>query len=102
MEITGKLYKKRSVEQISSTFSKREFVIIKKVVINEDIVEDFIKFQLNNSKTELIDKFEIDDIIRVKFNIKGNESHPKDGSEVQYYNNLVAYRIENANPTTNA
>ncbi len=94
-EINGRLIEKFNVQQVSSTFKKREFVLEKKESASGREFIETIKFQLLQDKSDLLDQFEINDEISVSFNIKGNRWE-KDG-KVSYFNNLDAWRITKVN-----
>ena len=90
-EIEGKVILKNDTEQISDKFKKREFVIEVENEKNSDW-NDFIKFQLTQDRTDLLEPISLNDIIKVSFNIKGRKWE-KDG-KVNYFSNLEAWRIE--------
>ena len=77
--------------KISDKFKKREFVIEVENEKNSDW-NDFIKFQLTQDRTELLDTVSLNDVIKVSFNIKGRKWE-KDG-KINYFSNLEAWRIE--------
>ena len=89
-EIEGTVILKEETNQVREKFKKREFVI---EVTNEKNSDwnDFIKFQLTQDRTELLDNVSINDVINVHFNIKGRKWE-KDG-KVNYFSNLEAWRI---------
>lgn len=91
-EITGILLEKSAVQQKTETFKTREFVIEKTDDIGGRTISNYIKFQSVQDKTELVDKFNIGDKIKVYFNIRGTKWN-KDGREL-YFTNLDAWRIE--------
>jgi len=91
-ELTGILINKGKLQQVSSKFRKREFVIEKKETNQNQGFVDYIKFQLTQDRCDLIESFEISDKIKISFNIKGNRWE-KDGN-VNYFTNLDAWRIE--------
>ncbi len=90
-EISGKIIVKDDTQQISDRFRKRDFVI---EVENERNSEwnDFIKFQLTQDRCDLLEIYNINDEIKVSFNIRGRKWE-KDGN-VSYFSNLEAWRIE--------
>lgn len=88
-EITGKLLKKFDTQQVSATFSKREFVIE-----TDGQYPQQIKFELTNDKTVLIDHLEENTAITVFFNIDGREWNGK------YFVNLKAWKIKTATTAT--
>lgn len=98
-ELTGKLIEKFPTVQINERFKKREFVVEKVETSGDRSFTDFIKFQLVQNKTDLLDNFDVDQEIRVQFNLKGNKWE-KNG-KVNYITNLDAWRIEAVNENTN-
>ena len=92
-DITGKLILKEDIQEISASFKKREFVI---EVLNERNPDwnDFIKFQLTQDRCSAIDTISEGQEIKVSFNIRGRKWE-KEG-KVNYFSNLEAWRIENA------
>ncbi len=93
-ELEGKLIEKFNEQQVSNTFKKREFVVEKVEVTNGREFIETIKFQLIQDKCSQIEPFQINDIIKVSFNIKGRKWE-KNG-KVSYFTNLDAWRIEKA------
>jgi len=91
-ELSGKLIEKNDTVQVSDTFKKREFVI--EHIDNSGGKEfiDLIKFQLTGERCSLLDKFNLNDEIKVSFNIRGRR-WVKD-NRVGYFTNLDAWRIE--------
>lgn len=94
LEVTGKLIHKGDTQQVSEKFKKREFVIELIEEINGNLYTNFGKFQLVQTKCEILDRFNIGNDVTVKFNIKGNKWE-RDG-KVNYITNLDAWRIESA------
>jgi len=90
-EITGKLIVKNDLQKISEKFQKREFVI---EVENEKNPQwnDVIKFQLVQDRCDLIEKIQLDELIKVYFNIRGTKWE-KDGRTL-YFTNLECWRLE--------
>lgn len=89
MQITGKLYKKFDVQNITENFSKREFILLDDTNPN---YPQYIKFELYNNSMSLIDNIEENSTIVVDFNIKGRE-YQKNGV-TSYFNSLVAYSVK--------
>lgn len=85
MELTGKLKLKMDEQRFDSGFYKREFV----VTTQEQYPQD-IKFELFKEKCDMIANVNDGDMVKVLFDIRGNEYNGK------YYNNLVAWKIETA------
>lgn len=92
-ELTGKLIEKFDTSQISDSFKKREFVI-ERVESSSSGMEftDQIKFQLTQDRCAIIDSVEINEEIRVSFNIRGRRWVKDD--RVSYFTNLEAWKIE--------
>lgn len=93
-EITGKLIEKYDVQQVTETFKKREFVIQIDEEGNGRTFTNYVKFQLLQANTDKIDAYNVNDEIKVNFNVKGNRWE-KEG-KVNYFTNLDAWRIEGA------
>jgi hypothetical protein len=94
-EISGKLIEKFDTVKVSDRFKKREFVIEKTESNGGMEFTDHIKFQLTQDRCNLIDALNLNDDIKVHFNIRGNKWE-KDG-KVSYFTNLDAWRIEKVN-----
>lgn len=91
-EITGKLIEKYNMVQVNDRFKKREFVIEKTESNGGMEFTDHIKFQLTQDKCNLVDNIELNDEIKVNFNIRGKKWE-RDG-KVNYFTNLDAWKIE--------
>jgi hypothetical protein len=98
-EISGKLIEKYNTVQVSDRFKKREFVIEKTESNGGMEFTDHIKFQLTQDRCNLIDAINLNDDIKVNFNIRGNKWE-KDG-KVSYFTNLDAWRIEKVTTSQN-
>jgi hypothetical protein len=91
-ELVGKLVAKYDTVQRTETFKTREFAIEKTDDIGGRTIVNYAKFQCVQDKTELIDKVNIGDNVKVYFNIKGSKWE-KEG-KTNYITNLDAWRIE--------
>ena len=91
-ELTGKLLIKFDTTQRTESFKTREFVVEKSEDINGKLITNYIKFQCVQDRTNIIDRVNVGDEIKVHFNIRGSKWE-KDG-RVSYFNNLDAWRIE--------
>ncbi len=95
LEVTGTIYEIFDEQQITSTFSKREFVL---ELVDESptgmTFTNYASFQLVNRSCPLIDPFQKGEKVKVSFNLRGNKWE-KDGV-VRYITNLNAWRIERA------
>ncbi len=91
-ELTGKLLEKFDTIQRSETFKVREFIVEKSEDINGKTITNYIKFQCVQDRTNIVDRVNTGDEIKVYFNIKGTR-WDKDG-RISYFSNLDAWRIE--------
>ncbi|HCY90406.1 MAG TPA: hypothetical protein DHV17_09135 [Chitinophagaceae bacterium] len=91
-ELTGKLIAKYDTVQRSETFKTREFVVEKTDDINGRTVVNYVKFQCVQDRTNIVDRVNLGDEIKVYFNIKGSKWE-KEG-RTNYITNLDAWRIE--------
>ena len=99
-EINGRLAEKYETQQVSDRFQKRDFVLeVKSTGTSGYEFVDFIKFQSTQDKCALLDQFDIDDMVKVSFNLRGRKWE-KDG-QVSYFTNLEAWRIEKIQSETN-
>ncbi len=98
-EITGKLTEKFDTQNVTASFKKREFVIEKIENAGGREFTETIKFQLSQDRCDLIDPYQINEDIKVHFNIKGRKWE-KDG-RVSYFTNLEAWRLEKADTQVN-
>jgi len=94
LEITGKLIEKYELVTVSDRFKKREFVLELVEEVNGSPYTNYAKMQLVQNKCEILDRFNVGDMIRVNFNIKGNR-YEKEG-RTSYFSNLDAWRLEKA------
>ena len=83
-EIEGKLKVVDDIQTFASGFSKREFV----VEVEDGRFPQMIKFECVKEKTALTDGLEIEDAVKVTFDIRGNEYKER------YYVNLNAWKLE--------
>jgi len=99
MEVTGKIEKIGNEQQISTSFKKREVVIR-----TEEQYPQPLMIELTQDKTNLIDGYNVGDIVTISINIRGREwTSPK--GEVKYFTSLQGWRIQNVQapaPTASA
>jgi hypothetical protein len=93
-DITGKLVAKFDTVQRTETFRTREFVIETSEDVNGRTLTNYVKFQSVQDRTTVIDRFNIGELVKVHFNIKGSKWE-KNGN-TNYITNLDAWRIEAA------
>ncbi len=99
-ELSGKLIEKYDIVNVSESFKKREFVVETSETNGSMTFNEQIKFQLTRDKCDIIDSFNINDPVRVFFNIKGRRWE-KDG-KVSYFNNLDVWKIDAVNNSSNS
>ncbi|MDT3740831.1 MAG: DUF3127 domain-containing protein [Candidatus Kapabacteria bacterium] len=91
-ELTGKLTEKYEFQQMNENFRKRDFVLEVTTNFSGNQFSDFIKFQLTQDRCSILDMFQLNDMVKVNFNIKGRKWE-KEGN-INYFNTLDAWRIE--------
>ncbi len=89
LEIQGKLHEIFETQQITEKFRKREFV----VEIDDNGYTQYVKFQLNQDKCNIIDNYAVNEQIKVNFNLSGRPYTRKTG-ERDYITNIVAWKID--------
>ena len=82
-EIEGTLINVMKSQSFPSGFVKREFV-----VRTDEMYPQEVKFELYKDKITLIDDFQVNEMVKVSFNIRGSQW------EGRYFTNLQAWRIE--------
>ena len=92
-ELTGKLIVVNPTQQITETFSKREFVVETSEENNGQFYTQSIKFQVVQDKCDVLDQFSVGDEVNVSFNIGGRAWQNKEGV-TKYFNSLNAWKIE--------
>ncbi len=93
-EVIGKLIQKSDTQVVSDRFKKREFVLELEDNVNGNIYTNYARMQCVQAKTDILDRFNDGDMLKVTFNIKGNKWE-RDG-ETRYITSLDAWRIEAA------
>ena len=84
-EIEGDIVKIFDTEKKTDTFQTREFVIK-----TEGQYPQFIKFQLTQDRCDIVDKYNVEQRVKVSFDLRGREWNEK------YFTNLNAWRIDQA------
>lgn len=98
-ELSGNLIAKYETQQVKETFKKREFVIENRRDVNGVTYSDFVKFQLTQTKCDLLDNYQEGEMVKVSFNIRGSKWTKQDGT-ISYITNLEAWRLEKMSATT--
>ena len=88
LKLTGAIHKVFETQEVSSTFKKREFVIV-----TQGEYPEHVKFELTQAKCDEISKHKVGDEITVHFNIRGRKWDSPQG-ETKYFVSLNAWRIE--------
>jgi single-strand DNA-binding protein len=74
--------------QVSEKFKKREFVIE-----TEENYPQFILFELNQDRCDIIDAYQIGQKVTVEYNLKGRQWTNNQG-EVKTFNTLQVWKIQ--------
>ena len=88
-------HNKLKVKLISETkeygdngFKKREVVVTTQEQYPQNILVEFVQ-----DRCEIIDSFQVGDIVKIGINLRGREWTNKD-NEVKYFNSIQGWRIE--------
>jgi single-strand DNA-binding protein len=98
-EISGRIFEIYPVQQVTDKFKKREFILeVKETGNNGFEFIEYIKFQAVQDKCSLLDGLNVNDQVKVSFNLRGRKWE-KDG-QTSYFTNLDAWKIENEQSTS--
>ena len=89
MEVQGSIKVIGEVQEISATFKKRELVISTDEQYPQTLSIEFIQ-----DKTDLLNKFEIGQNVKVGINLRGREWENPQTKEIKYFNSIQGWRIE--------
>ncbi len=89
MEIQGSIKLIGNVQEISPTFKKRELVVTTDEQYPQTISVEFVQ-----DKTDLLNKFEIGQNVKVGINLRGREWENPQTKEIKYFNSIQGWRIE--------
>ena len=89
MEVQGAIKVIREVQEISATFKKRELVITTDEQYPQTLSIEFVQ-----DKTDLLNKFEVGQNVRVSINLRGREWENPQTKEIKYFNSIQGWRIE--------
>ena len=87
-QLNGEIIEIMEEKIISEKFKKREFVL--KHAPNPEY-PDFLKIEVVQNKTDLLDKYKVGDVVDVDINLKGKKWQK--GNESGYFNSIQAWRI---------
>lgn len=88
MKVTGTLKVKKDTQVVSEQFSKREFVL---TVVDGAFSNDIL-IQLTKDKCNLLNAFNIGDLLEVDINLSGKCWLNPQGEE-KYFNSLNAWKV---------
>jgi hypothetical protein len=89
--LTGTIIEIYDEKVISEKFKKREFVL--EHAPNPEY-PDFLKIEVVQNKTDLLDKYKVGDEVAVDINLKGKKWEK--GKESGYFNSIQAWRIQSS------
>lgn len=95
-EAKGTIHIIKPVQQVTEKFKKREFILKIDEEINGNVYSNYVPFQTVQAKTDLLDRYQVDEEVTVSFNLKGNLW--KDGA----IGNLDCWKIQSAASNTPA
>jgi len=85
--VSGKLYKKNPIVQVSEKFRKLEFIIL-----TEDTYPQYLQIQAGNDKCDLLNGINDGDLVTAKVNVKGRLWTNPQGEE-KCFNSLELWQI---------
>ena len=89
MEVQGSIKVIGEVQEIGATFKKRELVVSTDEQYPQTLSIEFIQ-----DKTDLLNKFEIGQNVKVGINLRGREWENPQTKEIKYFNSIQGWRIE--------
>lgn len=89
MEIIGRLTQKFDAVQVSDKFKRREFVL---TIEEQTPYPQELIIQLAQANCEKLDPFDVDDEIKVQFNLRGRKWDGPNGTK--WFNTVDAWRVE--------
>ena len=89
MEVQGSIKVIGEVQEISAKFKKRELVVSTDEQYPQTLSIEFIQ-----DKTDLLNKFEIGQNVKVGINLRGREWENPQTKEIKYFNSIQGGRIE--------
>ena len=89
MEVQRSIKVIGEVQEISATFKKRELVVSTDEQYPQTLSIEFIQ-----DKTDLLNKFEIGQNVKVGINLRGREWENPQTKEIKYFNSIQGWRIE--------
>ncbi len=98
MNIKGKLHEIFDTQQIKESFKKREFIV---EYIDNPTYPQYIKFELHQDNTGILDLFKVGDEVDINFDLRGKPWTNREGVKT-YFTSLVAWKIQMSEGTSEA
>ena len=95
-EVLGKIKVLGNTMQVSEKFSKRELVVTTNEQYPQHILIEFAQ-----DKVALLDKFKVNDNVKVSINLRGREWVNKEG-ESKWFNSIQGWKIESVESSEEA
>ena len=90
MKTSGKIHHIYNEHVISDNFKKREFIL---EIAQNPQYPQYVKFEFIQDKCDLLDSFEVGQVVDIEFNLNGRLAANKEGINV-CYNCLQAWRVK--------
>ena len=95
MQVVGKIEEIHEIVKRTETFSVREFVL--EITSQNSQYSEHVLFQLTNTRTNIIDQYQVGQEVVVDFDLQGRKWTNPEG-RVVFFNRLNAWRISPYNP----
>jgi ribosomal protein S17 len=96
LQVEGRIIVIYQTVVVSDKFKKREFVIEAEEDVNGQTYKNYAKFQVAQQRCDVLDRYNVGDMVSVSFNLKGNSYTDKKDGTTKYITNLDAWKIEHA------
>lgn len=96
MEVNGKIKVINPEQQVSTSFRKRELV-----VVTEEQYPQFISINFVQDKCDLLNNYRVGEQVKVSINLRGREWVNPQG-ETKYFNDIQGWKIEKVNASPSA
>ena len=91
-KIKGKIIERGETKEYGSNGFKKRTIVIE----TEEQYPQFIPVDFTQSRCEILDKYNVGDVVNIFFNVKGREWTNTEG-ENKYFLNIQGWKIEKAN-----
>ena len=95
MELNVKIHSISETQNVSDTFSKREFI-----VETQEDYKQYLQLQVTKDKCDVLNNYNVGQEVKVSLNIKGRLWTNKEGKEVAF-NTLECWKIERLTEAVN-